>query len=161
MRLRNSAKVSVIRMRVRAKIAKRHIVVGLRFQLARTVLPRRVAIQKHSHHHRRRVRRHAHGIHRFIRSKDRAQIQSRNHIHQKTRQMISGSQSCNEEGTAKTGSHRQEKTLAHNQNRKPRSTFNLKFNRCGIISDTLLEFSTLTSLRRLSESRGSPGGTSA
>ena len=77
----------VIRMCVRRQVAERHVVVGLGLHLARTVNTRRVAIQKNPHHHRRRVRRHAAAILRLIRGQDRAQIQRRNNIHKKPRQM--------------------------------------------------------------------------
>src|ERR1035441_445520 len=65
----------VIGMLVRRQIAKRHIFIRPGLDLARTVDPRRVAVQQDAQHHLRRVSGLAAAILGLIRAIDRAQVQ--------------------------------------------------------------------------------------
>ena len=80
----------VVGMLVAGKITESQVIERARLNLARTVDASRIAIQKQPHHHLRRVGRLTPAILLLIRLVDRAQIQSRNHIDQKTRQVRLG-----------------------------------------------------------------------
>src|ERR1700733_895769 len=80
----------VVRVLVTGKITEGHVLKGPRLNLARTVDPSRIAVQKQTHHHLGRIRRLAATILLLIRLVDAAQIQRRNHIDQKPRQVALG-----------------------------------------------------------------------
>jgi hypothetical protein len=81
---------SVVGVLVAGKITENHDLESARLNLARTVHTSRVTVQKHPNHHLRRIGRLTTPILLLIRLLDDAQIQRRNHIDQKPRQMALG-----------------------------------------------------------------------
>src|ERR1035437_546201 len=75
-------------MFVGRKEAKRHIVVRLGLNLARTVDPGCVAVKKYPHHHRWGIGRHPATVLLVVRRVDRIQIERVHHIRQKAGQVI-------------------------------------------------------------------------
>src|SRR6267154_5308543 len=80
----------VVRVLVAGKITEGYVLQGARLNLARTVDALRITVQEQTHHHLRRIGRLAATILVLIGPVDRAQIQRRNHVDQKTGKVAIG-----------------------------------------------------------------------
>ena len=104
----------VVRVLVARQVAESYVLVGAPLNFARAVHPGRIAIQKQADHHLRSVGRLTSPILLLVRLVDRAQVQRRYHIHQKTRQVARGKPIMQRGGKQKRLIHRiREKVLAH------------------------------------------------
>src|SRR5258707_15412708 len=104
----------VVGMLVAGKITEGNVLERARLNLARTVHPRRIAVQKQANHHLRRVSRLTTAILLRIRGIDGAQIQRRYNVHQKARQVPIGKPIVKRRRKQKSLVHRvRKKVLPH------------------------------------------------